>query len=81
MVVPAAAPRRLVLLPVDLATAGTAVQTPVFQRCVRLDGDDAADVAGLASTIPGDVAVEQDGARYVFSVRPIYPDEAGVDCP
>ena len=66
---------------VDLATAGTAVHTPVFERCVRLEGDDAAAVAALASTIPGDVAVEQDGARYVFSVRPIYPDEAGVDCP
>jgi hypothetical protein len=67
--------------PVDLAASGKVVRTPVFQRCARLEGEEAEAVAALASTIPGDVAVAQRGIRYAFTVRPIYPDEAGVDCP
>ena len=66
---------------VDLATAGRKVDNPVYERCVRLDGADAAAVADLARTIPADVVVEQDRTRYAVVVRPIYPDEAGVDCP
>ena len=68
--------------PVDLASAGAPVDTPVYERCARLEGDQAAAVADLARTLPGDVVVEQDGTRYSFVVRPIYPDELGeVDCP
>jgi hypothetical protein len=68
--------------PVDLAADGGLVGIPLFSRCLRLDGADAAAVADFALTVPPDVVVEQDGTRYGIGVRPIYPDEVGmVACP
>ena len=63
--------------PVDLATAGVAVDNPVYQRCVRLEGDVAGEVADFLRGLPGDALVEQAGTRYGVAVRPIYPDELG----
>lgn len=66
----------------DLATGGGPVDNPFYQRCVRLEGDQAAAVADMARRTASNVDVEQDGARYQFAVRPIYPDELDeVDCP
>jgi len=68
--------------PVDLAAAGEATPTkPIYTRCVRLEGADAATVSALVSTLAPDTVVEQAGIRYAIAVRPIYPDEgAGVTC-
>lgn len=68
--------------PVDLLTAGVATpRNPIYARCVRLEGDDAAAVAALVSTLSPETIVEQAGTRYAIAVRPIYPDEgAAVTC-
>ena len=69
-------------LPLDLATAGQAVDHPVWERCARVDGAAAAAVAELARSLPIDHLVEQDGARYAINLRPIHPDELDdVACP
>ena len=67
---------------IDLATAGDAIEHPVWNRCARLDGDQAAEVARLARSLPIDHLVEQGGARYGLVLRPIHEDEIdGVSCP
>jgi hypothetical protein len=65
------------------ATAGVATpRSRVHARCVRLEGDDAAAVTALVSTLAPETIVEQAGVRYAVAVRPIYPDEgAAVTCP
>jgi hypothetical protein len=69
-------------LPVDLATAGHSIAHPVWDRCVRLDGGDAAAVARFAQTLPIDHLVELDGVRYAINIRAIHPDEINeVSCP
>jgi hypothetical protein len=65
---------------VDLATAGAAVRHPIFQRCVRVDGAAAAEVAQFVRALRSDVVVEQGGDSYALGVRPIYPDEQDVAC-
>jgi len=68
--------------PIDLATAGHAIVHPVWDRCVRLDGDEAASVAHLANSLPIDHLVELGGVRYALQIRAIHPDEIDkVDCP
>jgi hypothetical protein len=70
------------MAPLDLATGGAAVQNPLFDRCMRLDGDEAQAVAALVRTLSPDGVVEQAGTRYSVGVRPIYPDEVdAVACP
>jgi hypothetical protein len=67
---------------IDLSKAGHSVEHPVWSRCVRLDGDQAAEVAGLARSLPIDHLVEQGGGRYGLVLRPIHEDEIDdVDCP
>jgi hypothetical protein len=67
---------------IDLGRAGRSVEHPVWDRCARLDGDEAAGVARFAQILPIDHLVEQDGLRYVIDVRPIHPDEIDqVACP
>jgi hypothetical protein len=69
-------------LPLDLASAGHAIDHPVWSRCARLEGDDAAVVARFSHTLPIDHLVELAGARYALDVRAIHPDElAEVACP
>jgi hypothetical protein len=69
-------------LPIDLASAGHAIDHAVWDRCVRLDGDEAAAVARFAQTLPIDHLVELDGVRYGITVRAIHPDELDrVACP
>jgi hypothetical protein len=69
-------------LSVDLATAGHSIAHPVWDRCVRLDGSEAATVARFAQTLPIDHLVELDGARYAINTRAIHPDELDeVRCP
>jgi hypothetical protein len=69
-------------LPIDLASAGRPADHPVWERCVRLDGEDAAAVADVAHSLPVGHVVEQAGSRFVLGVRPIHPDELDeVDCP
>jgi hypothetical protein len=69
-------------LPIDLARAGRPVARPVWERCVRLDGEDAAAVAEMAHALPVGNIVEQAGALFAVGVRPIHPDELDeVDCP
>ena len=69
-------------LPLDLATAGHAIDHPVWGRCTRLDGPDAAAVARFAATLPIEHLVELAGVRYVLDVRAIHPDEIDdVACP
>ena len=68
--------------PIDLATAGQAVEHPVWDRCVRLDGDEAASVARFANSLPIDHLVELGGVRYGIQIRAIHPDEIDkVACP
>jgi hypothetical protein len=68
--------------PIDLASAGRPLEHPVWQRCVRLDGDEAGAVARFAHTLPIDHLVELDGVRYAINVRAIHPDELDeVGCP
>ena len=68
--------------PIDLATAGHAVEHPVWDRCVRLDGDEAASVARFANSLPIDHLVELGGVRYAIQIRAIHPDEIDkVACP
>ena len=67
---------------IDLATAGAPADTPVWTRCALLAGDDAAEVAAFARSVPPGVVVAQAGASYGIAVRPVYPDELGsVACP
>ena len=69
-------------LPIDLAGAGHPIEHPVWDRCVRLDGDEAASVARFAQSLPIDHLVELDGIRYAINLRPIHPDELNdVACP
>jgi hypothetical protein len=69
-------------LPVDLATAGNAVEHPIWQRCARLDGDEAASVARLAHALPNNHLVELGGVRYAIHIRAIHADEIDtVACP
>jgi hypothetical protein len=68
--------------PIDLAKAGTRLEHPVWERCLRVDGPDAAAISGIARAIPIEHLVEQDGTRYAIDVRPIHADELDkVDCP
>jgi hypothetical protein len=68
--------------PIDLATAGRPLDHPVWDRCVRLDGSEAAAVARFANSLPIDHLVESDGVRYGIIVRAIHPDEIDrVACP
>ena len=70
------------LAPIDLAAAGQPVDHPVWKRCVRLDGDQAAEVAQFARSLPIDHIVEESAGRYAIVLRPIHQDEAGtVACP
>jgi hypothetical protein len=67
---------------VDLASAGHAIDHPVWNRCVRLDGSEAAAVARFARTLPIDHLVEAGNARYAINVRAIHPDEIDqIACP
>jgi hypothetical protein len=67
---------------VDLATAGAPVERVPFDRCLRLDGTDAAAIAAQVGSLPTDALVEQRGQTYSIGVRPIHPDELGkVRCP
>ena len=69
-------------LPIDLASAGHPVDHQVWDRCVRLDGNEAAAVARFARSLPIDHLVERDGARYAINIRAIHPDEIDkVACP
>jgi hypothetical protein len=69
-------------LPIDLASAGHAIDHAVWDRCARLDGDDAAAVARFAHTLPVEHLVELAGVRYALMIRAIHPDELGeVACP
>lgn len=69
-------------LPLDLGTAGRSLDHPVWQRCVRLDGSEAAAVAELAHRLPIDHVVEHGGNRYAVTVRPIHADGLrSVVCP
>ena len=69
-------------LPIDLATAGHPIDHPVWDRCVRLDGSEAAAVARFAESLPIDHLVEHDGARFAINIRAIHPDELDeVECP
>jgi hypothetical protein len=68
--------------PIDLATGGHAVEHPVWDRCVRLDGDAAASVARFANALPIDHLAELGGVRYAIQIRAIHPDEIDkVACP
>jgi hypothetical protein len=68
--------------PVDLASAGNRINHAVWERCVRLDDDDAAAVARFAHTLPIDHLVELDGVRYGIIIRAIHPYEIDqVRCP
>jgi hypothetical protein len=68
--------------PIDLATAGTRLEHPAWERCLRVDGADAATIAGIAHSIPIEHLVEQDGTRYAIDIRPIHADELDeVECP
>jgi hypothetical protein len=67
---------------IDLEAAGHSIEHPVWERCARLDGDQATEVARLARSLPIDHLVEQGGARYGLVLRPIHEDEIDdVDCP
>jgi hypothetical protein len=67
---------------IDLEAAGHAIEHPLWERCVRLDGDEAAEVTRLARSLPIDHLVEQGGNRYGLVLRPIHEDEIDdVDCP
>jgi hypothetical protein len=67
---------------IDFEAAGNSVEHPVWSRCVRLDGDQAAEVARLARTLPIEHLLEQGGSRYGLVLRPIHEDEIDdVDCP
>jgi hypothetical protein len=67
---------------IDFEAAGHSVEHPVWERCVRLDGDQAAELARLARSLPIDHLVEQGGGRYGLVLRPIHDDEIDeVDCP
>lgn len=67
---------------IDLEAAGQPVEHPSWNRCVRLDGDQAAELARLARALPADHLVEQGAGRYRLIVRPIHEDEIDdVDCP
>lgn len=69
-------------LEIDLASAGHPNGHPVWDRCVRLDGNDAAAVARFAQSLPVDHLVDLAGARYAINIRPIHPDEIDeVECP
>ena len=69
-------------LPVDLASAGHPIDHAVWDRCARLDGDEAAAVARFAQTLPIEHLVEVDGVRYGIIIRAIHPDELDqVACP
>ena len=69
-------------LPVDLASAGHPIDHAVWDRCARLDGDEAAAVARFAQTLPIEHLVELDGVRYGIIIRAIHPDELDqVACP
>jgi hypothetical protein len=68
--------------PIDLATAGRPLDHPAWDRCVRLDGNEAASVARFANSLPIDHLVESDGVRYGIIIRAIHPDEFDrVGCP
>jgi hypothetical protein len=70
-------------IPIDLASAGHPIDHPVWERCARLDGDDAAAVARFAHSLPIEHLVETAGGdRYALNVRAIHPDEIDtVACP
>jgi hypothetical protein len=69
-------------LPIDLASAGHPIDHAVWDRCVRLDGDEATAVARFAQTLPIEHLVELDGVRYGIIIRAIHPDEIDqVACP
>jgi hypothetical protein len=68
--------------PIDLAAAGHPIEHAVWDRCVRLDGDEAVAVARFAHTLPIDHLVELDGVRYGIIIRAIHPDALDeVACP
>jgi hypothetical protein len=65
----------------DLASAGRQLDQSVYERCIRLAGDEAAAVARFATTLSMDHLVEFDRSRYALAIRPIHPDETdAVDC-
>ena len=68
--------------PIDLATAGRAIEHPVWDRCVRLDRPRAASVAHFANSVPID-APRRTRWRPLRAPDPaIHPDEIDkVDCP
>jgi len=67
---------------IDLATVGDAVEHPVWNRVRAVDGDQAAEVALLARSLPIDHLVEQGGRRFGLVLRPIHEDEIdAVACP
>jgi hypothetical protein len=69
-------------MPIDLASAGHAIDHPVWDRCTRLDGPDAVAVARFAQTLPVEHLVELAGVRYALDIRAIHPDEIDkVACP
>lgn len=69
-------------VPIDLTSAGHAIDHPVWDRCLRLDGDAAAAVARVAHDLSIDHLVDQGGARFAINVRAIHPDEIDqVECP
>ncbi len=69
-------------LAIDLASAGHPSGHPVWDRCVRLDGDEAAAVARFAHALPVDHLVDVAGARYTINIRAIHADEIDeVECP
>jgi len=61
--------------PLDLATAGTPVTTPGFERCAILEGDHAAAAAEIGRSLAADALVIQDDARWVVGMRPLFADE------
>jgi hypothetical protein len=67
---------------IDFEAAGHPVEHPVWSQCARLDGNQAAEVARLARSLPIDHLVEQEGGRYGLVLRPIHEDEIDdIDCP
>ena len=68
-------------LSLDLDTAGRSQDHPVWQRCTRLDGSEAASIAEVAHRLPIDHLVDHGSNRYAITVRPIHADEHAVVCP
>lgn len=62
-------------VPIDLATAGRAIEHPVWSRWARFEGADADAIATVARTLPIDHLVTHRGTRYALNIRAIHPDE------